>query len=97
MATDITGDILGALAHKDPLYSAESFPETPFAVLKASLDRLASRDMVKYEAIDKEQYSLTKEAEEIASNGSHEAKVFDAVIKAVGGLKISDLDVSCSY
>ncbi|KAJ0295248.1 hypothetical protein COL922a_014097, partial [Colletotrichum nupharicola] len=47
--------------------------------------------MVEYETIDKEVVVLTKEGEDIVANGSHEAKVFEAVVAAVEGLKISDL------
>lgn len=49
--------------------------------------------MVTYRKIDREEAILTEEAEGIAANGSHEAKVFEAVRKAVDGLKISDLPV----
>lgn len=49
--------------------------------------------MVTYSKIDREEAILTEEAEGIAANGSHEAKVFEAVRKAVDGLKISDLPV----
>jgi len=49
--------------------------------------------MVTYSKRDREEAVLTEEAEGIAANGSHEAKVFEAVRKAVEGLKISDLPV----
>ena len=49
--------------------------------------------MVIYKKIDREEAVLTPEAEGIAANGSHEAKVFEAVRKTVEGLKIADLPV----
>ena len=49
--------------------------------------------MVTYEAIDKEEAILTPEAEGIAANGSHEAKVFEAVHNAMEGLRIAELPV----
>lgn len=49
--------------------------------------------MVTYEAIDKEVAILTPEAEGIAANGSHEAKVFEAVRNAMEGLRIAELPV----
>ena len=49
--------------------------------------------MVTYEAIDQEVAILTLEAEGIAANGSHEAKVFEAVRNAIEGLRIAELPV----
>lgn len=91
MASDFTAPILGALAEKNELLSSEAFPDIPSLQIKAALDRLRSRDMVAYETIEREALSLTPEAEGIAANGSHEAKVFEAVLAAVEGLKIADL------
>lgn len=91
-----TGQILQALDGSDrPILSTVALPDVPTTAVKSALDRLASRDMVVYEAIDKEEAILTPEAEGIAKDGSHEAKVFEAVRKAVEGLKITDLSVSC--
>ena len=47
--------------------------------------------MVEYETLDREVISLTEEGETIANNGSHEVKVFEAVVAAMDGLKIGDL------
>ena len=47
--------------------------------------------MIVYETIDDLEWTLSEEARGIAAEGSHEAKVFEAVRKAVDGLKISDL------
>ncbi|KAJ6187321.1 hypothetical protein N7519_002229 [Penicillium mononematosum] len=59
--------------------------------LSAAIDRLESRQMVQYETLEKEIVTLTAEGQEIAANGSHEAKVFAVVLAAMDGLKISDL------
>lgn len=93
MATDMTPQVLDALSSADTILSADAFPATSFAVLKSALDRLASRDMITYQAIDREEAHLTDEGKGIAAEGSHEAKVFEAVRKAVEGLKIGDLPV----
>ena len=94
MATDLTTELLDALSRtEEPILSTEAFPSTPSTEIKSALDRLKSRDMISYEAIDKDEAVLTPEAEGIAANGSHEAKVFEAVLQAVEGMKISDLPV----
>ncbi|KAE8148334.1 tRNA synthetases class II core domain (F)-domain-containing protein [Aspergillus avenaceus] len=92
MASDLTNPILDALSASDaPILSSDAFPSTPSLNVKSALDRLASRQMVEYETIEREVAALTKEGEEIAANGSHEAKVFQAVVAAMEGLKIGDL------
>ena len=94
MATDLNTEVLDALSRtEEPVLSTDAFPSTPSTEIKSVLDRLKSRDMISYEAIDKDEAVLTPEAEGIAANGSHEAKVFEAVLQAVEGMKISDLPV----
>lgn len=94
MASDLTSQVLSVLAQSDgPVLSADVFPSIPSTTVKSALDRLGSREMVSYRAIDREEAILTAEAEGIAANGSHEAKVFEAVRKSVEGLKIVDLPV----
>lgn len=91
MASDMTVPILDALSSGSPILSTEAFPSIPSLSIKAALDRLASREIVQYDTIDEEVIILTDEGEDIAANGSHEAKVFEAVVKAVEGLKLSEL------
>jgi phenylalanyl-tRNA synthetase alpha chain len=92
MATDLTGEVLSALSTVDrPIFSQDAFPSHPAEIIKAALDRLASREMVEYEKIDREEVRLTEEGEGIAEKGSHEARVFEAVRSAVEGLKIKEL------
>ncbi|KAF7588901.1 Phenylalanyl-tRNA synthetase, beta subunit, cytoplasmic [Aspergillus hancockii] len=92
MASDLTNPILDALSASDAsILSSEAFPSHPSLNVKSALDRLASRQMVEYETIEREVAALTNEGEDIAANGSHEAKVFQAVVAAMEGLKISDL------
>ena len=86
--------VLDALAAKDNILSSEEFADVPSLTVKSALDRLASREMVTYKTIDREEIRLTKEAQDIALHGSHEAKVFEAVRKAMSGLKMTDLPVS---
>lgn len=92
MASDLTNQILDALSASDaPILSSDAFPSTPSLNVKSALDRLDSRQMVEYETLEKEIVTLTAEGQEIAANGSHEAKVFAVVLAAMDGLKISDL------
>ena len=94
MATEYTAQILEVLSRSDgPVLSADAFPSVPSTAIKSALDRLKSRDMVAYKDIVREEAVLTPEAEGIAANGSHEARVFEAVQKAIGGMKIADLPV----
>ena len=94
MAPELTSEVLDALSQSEgPILSADAFPSIPSTTLKSALDRLGSREMVAYKKIDREEALLTPEAEGIAANGSHEARVFEAVLKAVEGLKIADLPV----
>ncbi|KAI9891410.1 MAG: Phenylalanyl-tRNA synthetase, beta subunit, cytoplasmic [Vezdaea aestivalis] len=91
MADDLTVRILAELENKDSLVSSEAFPNVPFLVIKSAIDRLQSRDMIENSAIERDEVHLTAEAKKIASEGSHEAKVFEAVRQAINGLKITEL------
>ncbi|KAI4212928.1 MAG: hypothetical protein LQ351_004453 [Letrouitia transgressa] len=92
MTADLTSQVLDALAESDgSLLSNAVFPSVVSTTVRSALDRLASRQMVEYRTIDREKAILTPEAESIAAEGSHEAKVFEAVRNAVEGLKIADL------
>lgn len=94
MTADLTSQVLDALAESDgSLLSNAVFPSVVSTTVRSALDRLASRQMVEYRTIDREKAILTPEAESIAAEGSHEAKVFEAVRNAVEGLKIADLPV----
>lgn len=59
--------------------------------IQGCLNSLASKEMVSYEMIDKEYYFLTLEAEEIILNGSHEAKIFNAIASSKDGLTLQEL------
>ncbi|KAK1690709.1 tRNA synthetase class II core domain-containing protein [Colletotrichum godetiae] len=91
---DLTSQILLALSQKDPILSAEHFPEFHFTDVKAALDRLGSRSMVTYESIDREEAILEAEGKQIAEHGSHEARVFEAVRKALEGLTVQELEAA---
>ena len=86
---DLTEEILEAVDQNESVPTAEAFPHTEQAQIKAALDRLASRSMVEYDTHDKEQVVLTAEGQAIADEGSHEYKVWDAVRKA-GRLSLKD-------
>src|SRR5277367_755311 len=89
---DLTSKILHALDHKEPLLSAEAFPSAKSTDVKSALDRLGSRSMVAYETIDREEPVLEAEGQDITANGSHEARVFEALQKAMEGLTIAELE-----
>lgn len=92
MESDLTTAVLDLLSASDsPILASNAFPSAPPLKVKSALDRLGSRQMIEWKALDKEVLTLTKEGEEIAANGSHEAKVFAAVVAALDGLKIADL------
>jgi phenylalanyl-tRNA synthetase alpha chain len=96
MAPDLPTQVLHALYNAStlPLISTLAFPDTESTVLKGALDSLQSREMVIYETLEREAAILTEEGEGISNEGSHEAKVYNAVCNAIGGLKINDLAVS---
>ncbi|KAF4581205.1 phenylalanyl-tRNA synthetase alpha chain [Ophiocordyceps camponoti-floridani] len=86
--------VLLALSVKSSIESAEAFPDSPFQELKSALDRLGSRSMITYETIDREEALLEPEAEQIAAHGSHEARVFEALKKAMDGLSVQELETA---
>lgn len=96
MATsnDLTSQILLALSKQSPILTAEAFPALASQDVKAALDRLASRSMITYETIEREEAILEPEAEQIAEHGSHEARVFEALRKAMDGLSIPELEAA---
>ncbi|PBP27366.1 Class II aaRS and biotin synthetase [Diplocarpon rosae] len=91
---DLPSEILQTLSKNEPILSSEVFPTHKAADIKSALDRLASRSMVTYETIDREEVILEAEAVEIEANGSHEARVFEALSKAVEGLTVSELEAA---
>lgn len=92
MSSDLQQRLLEALDN-GPLSTVQAFPAVPFEEIKATLDRLGSREYVRYEQLTQDQLVLTAEAKDIVENGSHEARVFEAVRKAVEGIKIKDMPV----
>ncbi len=91
---DLPSEILQALSKNEPLLSSDAFPTQKSADVKSALDRLSSRSMVTYDTIDREEAVLEPEAVEIEANGSHEARVFEALRTAVEGLTVSELEAA---
>jgi len=89
---DLPNDILQALSSNDHILSSDAFPKQTSTDLQAALLSLASKEMVTYDTINRDEWTLLPEAEGIAQNGSHEARIFDALGKAVDGLSIADLE-----
>ena len=95
MATEVSpNEVLATLDKSNgPVITSETYPKVPFVKIKSALDTLRSRDMITFSQIEREEAVLTPEAEGIVKEGSHEAKVFEAVRAAVEGLSIADLPV----
>jgi len=91
MASDLPSEILLVLSNNTPILSSEAFPDEKSTDIKSALDRLGSRSMITYDTIDREEAILEPEAAEIEANGSHEARVFEALSKAVDGLTVDEL------
>jgi len=93
MASELQSFILKKLDESStPLNSATAFPALDSPTVKGILDSLSSREMLTYETLEKEEAVLTPEGQQISEEGSHEAKVFEAV-KAMGSLAIKELAV----
>lgn len=93
---DLTQEVLDLLDTKQSVATESDLPDVAQAEIKAALDRLASRNMVVYETNDQEQVILSKEGEQIANEGSHEFKVWEAV-KRRGQVTIKELQVSIRH
>jgi phenylalanyl-tRNA synthetase alpha chain len=91
---DLPSEILELLSKNDPILSSVALPLQKSTDVKAALDRLASRSMIRYETIDREEAILEDEGAEIEANGSHEARVFEALRKAVEGLTVKELEAA---
>lgn len=91
---DLPSEILQLLSRNDPILSSEAFPSQKSADVKSALDRLASRSMIGYDTIDREEAILEEEGVEIEANGSHEARVFEALRRAVEGLTVKELEAA---
>ena len=90
---DVTQQILDSLEDRAEINTSTEFSHIPQNEIKAALDRLRSRQMIDYQAIDSEHVLLTQEGQKICDEGSHEWKVWDAV-RRKGGIEIKDLAVS---
>ena len=91
-AGDLALEILQLLSKQDPILTSEAYPSLSFDQLKPAIDRLAGRDMITFEKFDNEELILEPEAQQIVDHGSHEARVFEAVSKAMEGLSIQELE-----
>lgn len=89
---DLTKEILDELDTRGAFASQDAFPDVSQAEVKAALDRLASRLMISYNAVDTDQVELTSEGQTICDEGSHEFKVYDAVRRA-GKIELKELQV----
>lgn len=70
----------------------EEFSQIDANTLHSNLTSLWAKEMVVFSKIETDRWGLTKEAEDIVANGSHEIRVLDEVLKSLDGLKISDVN-----
>ncbi|KAG0054538.1 Phenylalanyl-tRNA synthetase, beta subunit, cytoplasmic [Gryganskiella cystojenkinii] len=84
-----TLDTQGAIENTDSLKAANG-SAIPYLAVVGVLNSLSSKEMITYTTIEKDQFNLTAEGNEIANSGSHEAKVFNAV-DATNGIAIAEL------
>lgn len=92
MGTELISQILEILSQsEDPVLSVDVLPSIPSATIESALRRLESRGMVTFENRPHNEAMLTKEGELVVAEGSHEAKVYEEVRKAVEGLTIKEL------
>ncbi|KAF2792836.1 hypothetical protein K505DRAFT_325892 [Melanomma pulvis-pyrius CBS 109.77] len=87
---NLTQEVLDLLDTKSPLQTSDDFSAISQRDIKAALDRLASRSMVEFVTNDAEEAVLTKEAETIVADGSHEFRVW-AAVKDAGKIPIKEL------
>lgn len=91
---DLPNDILQILSKNDHILSSDAFPTLTAAEVKPALDKLASREMITYDTTNRDEYELLPEAQGIAQNGSHEARIFEALRQAVDGLSLAELETA---
>ncbi|ORX61421.1 hypothetical protein DM01DRAFT_1299365 [Hesseltinella vesiculosa] len=72
------------------LNNADGQPIEQLTLLGA-LNSLKSKDMVDFTFIDREVWFLTEEGEQVAAQGSHEARVFDLIPSGDEGMTIADV------
>lgn len=93
---DLTQEILDQLSTKESINTSNDFPEINQLLIKAALDRLASRSMITYDTSTGERVQLTEEGQQIHENGSHEYRVWAAVHERKR-LALKDLAVRISF
>lgn len=93
MATSLQDRILQSLEQQGKIENTSAIHEDQNEV-SGVLRSLESRDMVAFTQIDTEHWKLTEEAQNVVEKGSPEAMLYEAVVKSMGGLKISDIPVS---
>ncbi|KAF9338314.1 Phenylalanyl-tRNA synthetase, beta subunit, cytoplasmic [Podila minutissima] len=84
-----TLDTQGSIENTDSLKGPDG-AAIPYLAVVGVLNSLASKEMLSYTTIERDQFNLTEEGNEIADSGSHEAKVFNAV-DAENGIAIAEL------
>ncbi|KAJ1675114.1 Phenylalanyl-tRNA synthetase, beta subunit, cytoplasmic, partial [Spiromyces aspiralis] len=77
----------GSIANTDNL----GFGALSIQQVEGVLKSLESRDMITYQRVEKDVWTLTSEGEEIVANGSHEARVFNFIPATKEGVSLIEL------
>ncbi|KAH3679859.1 hypothetical protein WICMUC_000602 [Wickerhamomyces mucosus] len=84
-------NILQALDKKGTIENSQNeFPEYDSQQVQAALNSLLARSKITYKTIEKDQFNLTEEAQDIVKNGSHEFRLLETISK-LQQLKISEV------
>lgn len=93
--SDLPHQILQAVEKHDGISNTlelDEFKNVDSGSLQASLASLWAKEMITFDKLEKDVWSLTDEAEKFLVSGSHEIRLLDEVLKSLEGLKISDVD-----
>lgn len=92
--SDLQLEILKAVDKHGEIKNTLDLPE--FArvdpnTLSSNLASLWAKEMITFKKIETDKWELTKEAEDILANGSHEMRLLEEVMKSLDGLKLSEV------
>lgn len=93
--SDLQHQILRLVDKHDGISNTLDVPELKAIdtnTLHSQLTSLWAKQMINFSKIETDSYALTKEAEDILANGSHEIRLLNEVLKSLEGLKISDVN-----
>ncbi|KAJ1927446.1 Phenylalanyl-tRNA synthetase, beta subunit, cytoplasmic [Tieghemiomyces parasiticus] len=86
-----TLDLNGTIADTKGLRLPNQDAAVDQTTVRGALSSLQSRQMVDYKPLEREHLELTAEGQALATDGSHEAKVFNAVPSGPEGITVAEL------